>query len=568
MVPCGKADRWRAVVQRLRPSCLILPPLLLSCLVLFGPLQNPNSWLKGVPDGNQKRDTEASSVPRGETGEAHGSGNRELGRRKLGEVEEGKDGAGGEKISGVVAADALPIVEVLSEGDEGENPIRSEGEGDEQDANGANGQLENEDGGEVWTGGGKGGFQEVGTGSNAVDQKSREGIDESDPALLRQRARLDWIVEHLKEPEEGWPERRDKTEPTGSVYHDAGRFRATYRFMEKYLRIYVYSERNHPLTHTAGCKDIYAIDGIIFNNLVEGSKFFTRDQKKANLFFIPLSFVNLVQYLWDHERNYDSMKAYVRAYIDSISARYNYWNRTGGADHFMLTCHDWGPYLSEAHKELEHNAIRVMCNAKENVTLVPGKDLGLPEINVQGTIVDPKKLGGLPPAERTILAFFAGADHGPTRPVLFKYWLEKDKEVVVYQKIPENVLKKMSYDDHMQRSKFCLCPGGYEVNSPRIVEAIYADCVPVIIADGFSLPFSDTLNWSTFSVRVPEAQIPDLKDILSAVPEAQYIAMQKNLRVVRQHFVINDPPKSYDVFHMILHSLWLQRLHLHESGRI
>jgi hypothetical protein len=61
---------------------------------------------------------------------------------------------------------------------------------------------------------------------------------------------------------------------------------------------------------------------------------------------------------------------------------------------------------------------------------------------------------------------------------------------------------------------------GYEVNSPRIVEAIYYECVPVIIADNFVLPFDDALNWSTFSVAVPERDIPKLKEILLAIPES------------------------------------------------
>mgnify|MGYP002775961587 FL=1 len=72
----------------------------------------------------------------------------------------------------------------------------------------------------------------------------------------------------------------------------------------------------------------------------------------------------------------------------------------------------------------------------------------------------------------------------------------------------------------MTKSKFCLCPAGFEVNSPRLVEAIYYDCIPVIIADGFVLPFSDVLNWDVFSLRVKEKDIPRLKEILENVPLA------------------------------------------------
>ncbi|KAF3669775.1 hypothetical protein FXO37_08849 [Capsicum annuum] len=63
---------------------------------------------------------------------------------------------------------------------------------------------------------------------------------------------------------------------------------------------------------------------------------------------------------------------------------------------------------------------------------------------------------------------------------------------------------------------------GYEVNSPRIVEAIYYECVPVIIADNFALPFSEVLNWTAFSVVVSEKDIPKIKDILSNIPLRPY----------------------------------------------
>lgn len=64
------------------------------------------------------------------------------------------------------------------------------------------------------------------------------------------------------------------------------------------------------------------------------------------------------------------------------------------------------------------------------------------------------------------------------------------------------------------------------MNSPRIVEAIYNECVPVIIADEFVLPFSDILNWESFSLHVRESDIPNLKTILQNVTMERHAAMQ------------------------------------------
>lgn len=226
-----------------------------------------------------------------------------------------------------------------------------------------------------------------------------------------------------------------------------------------------------------------------------------------------------------------------------------------------------GPYTLTEHEELTKSTIKALCNADVSQWIFNAdKDVSLPETIMRNPRRPHKSLGGRRVSQRPILAFFAGRSHGRVRPALVKYWNDRDDDMRIYGPLPNRASRVMSYPQHMQSSKYCICPMGFEVNSPRIVEAIYYECVPVIIADNFVPPLNDVLNWDAFSVIVPEKDIPKLKEILVAIPLRRYLVMQDNVKRLQKHFVWNRRPVRYDLFHMILHSIWSSRVnHIHSS---
>ncbi|RWW21727.1 hypothetical protein GW17_00014110 [Ensete ventricosum] len=332
----------------------------------------------------------------------------------------------------------------------------------------------------------------------------------------------------------------------------------SYLEMEKLFKVYVYEEGEPPLFHDGPCRSIYSSEGRFIHGIDMDTWFRTRDPDLAHVFFLPFSVVKMVKLIYK-PKSFDisPITRTIADYISVIAERYPYWNRSLGADHFMLSCHDWGPHASKALSHLYGDSIRVLCNANTSEGFNPRKDVSLPEINLK-TDVMADMMGGPSASRRPVLAFFAGGDHGPVRPLLLQAWKGRDPDVQVHEYLPRGV----SYYAMMRRSRFCLCPSGYEVASPRVVEAIYLGCVPVTISHRYVLPFSDVLNWKAFSVQVSPEDIPDLKRILTAISPRQYIRMQRRVRMVRRHFEVNSPPRRFDVFHMILHSVWLRRLNV------
>uniref|UniRef100_A0A0E0JD60 Exostosin GT47 domain-containing protein n=2 Tax=Oryza punctata TaxID=4537 RepID=A0A0E0JD60_ORYPU len=346
------------------------------------------------------------------------------------------------------------------------------------------------------------------------------------------------------------------------LFRNVSIFRRSYELMERLLKVFVYHDGAKPIFHSPELKGIYASEGW-FMKLMEGNQHFVvRDPNRAHLFYLPYSSHRLEHNLYVPGSNtIEPLSIFVKNYIDFISAKFPYWNRTKGADHFFVACHDWGPYTTKLHDELRKNTIKALCNAdiSEGV-FIHGRDVSLPETFLRSPRRPLRGIGGKPAAERSILAFFAGQMHGRVRPVLLQYWGGKDADMRIYDRLPHRITRRMNYVQHMKSSKYCICPMGYEVNSPRIVEAIYYECVPVIIADNFVLPFDDALNWSAFSVVIPEKDVPKLKQILLEIPEDQYMAMQSNVQRVQRHFIWHPNPIKYDIFHMILHSVWYSRV--------
>lgn len=399
--------------------------------------------------------------------------------------------------------------------------------------------------------------KDTGNGSTSADGRHEKShVEEIEEGLARARAA---ILEAARK--RSYTSYKEETFiPRGSIYRNPYAFHQSHIEMEKRFRVWTYPEGEPPLFHHGPVNNIYSIEGQFIDEMESGkSPFMASHPDEALAFFLPISVVNIIRFVYRPYTNYsrDRLQKIVEDYIRIVSYKYPYWNRSRGADHFMVSCHDWAPDASTGNPNLFRNFIRVLCNANTTEGFRPIKDVSLPEIYLPyGKLSPPHQIQAS--TNRSILAFFAGGDHGDIRKKLFDVWKDKDDHIQVHEYLP----KTLNYTELMGRSKFCLCPSGYEVASPRVVESIHAGCIPVIISDNYVLPFSDVLNWNQFSIQIPIDKIPEIKTILEGISISKYLEMQKKVKLVRRHFVLNRPSQPFDVMHMVMHSVWLRRLNI------
>lgn len=349
-----------------------------------------------------------------------------------------------------------------------------------------------------------------------------------------------------------------KNELYAPLYRNASMFQRSYELMEQTLKVYIYKEGDRRIFHRPPLEGIYASEGWFMKQMEANKHFVTKRPKEAHLFYLPFSSRQLEETLYvPNSHSHKNLIQHLKDYVDTISSKYPFWNRTEGADHFLVACHDWAP--SETKRQMA-NCIRALCNADVKEGFNFGKDVSLPETYVRKARNPLRDVGGKAPSKRTTLAFYAGNMHGYLRPILLQYWGNNvDPDMQIFGRLPRTKDNR-NYINYMKSSKYCICPRGYEVNSPRVVEAIFYECVPVIISDNFVPPFFETLNWESFAVFVAEKDIPNLKNILLSIPEKTFFRMHMRVKKVQKHFLWHPNPLKYDLFHMILHSIWYNRV--------
>lgn len=98
----------------------------------------------------------------------------------------------------------------------------------------------------------------------------------------------------------------------------------------------------------------------------------------------------------------------------------------------------------------------------------------------------------------------------------------------------------------MGNARFCLVPKGKSAWSLRFYEALFANCIPVVLSDYWELPFEDFLQVTDFIIKWPMSEVGDgLLDFLRQLPDEVLEAYMDRSRQNRCWYVY--PPLLHEI---------------------
>lgn len=150
--------------------------------------------------------------------------------------------------------------------------------------------------------------------------------------------------------------------------------------------------------------------------------------------------------------------------------------------------------------------------------------------------------------DKTIFASFRGVLSHPSRAALHR--LHDGNNYICELVAADNHADKFdatsgdgdrSYADLMARSLFAFVPRGDALFSYRLLEALAFGCIPVVLSDGWVLPFDRTISWGDAAVSFPEAAIPEIPYFLEQFKPGRIAALQRGARAIyAAHFATMD----------------------------
>ncbi|GIY76349.1 exostosin-1 [Caerostris extrusa] len=99
-----------------------------------------------------------------------------------------------------------------------------------------------------------------------------------------------------------------------------------------------------------------------------------------------------------------------------------------------------------------------------------------------------------------------------------------------------NINGRFDYQVLLENATFCLVPRGRRLGSFRFLEALQAGCVPVLLSNGWELPFSDVVHWGKATVWADERLLLQVPDMIRSIPPTKVHSYRQQTQVLWNNY--------------------------------
>lgn len=281
-------------------------------------------------------------------------------------------------------------------------------------------------------------------------------------------------------------------------------------------------------------------------SVIQDSRYYTPDPTQACLFVLAIDTLDRDTLSADFVRN-------VPARLQKLKL----WN--GGVNHVIFNLYS-GTWPDYAEENLGFDPGKAIL-AKASMSLThfrPGFDVSIPLFHKN----HPER-GGEPghvltnnfPVSKKYLLAFKGKRyvHGigsETRNSLYHLHNERDIVLVTTcrhgkswkenkdQRCDEDNAEYDRYDYEvlLQNATFCLVPRGRRLGSFRFLEALKAGCIPVLLSNGWALPFAQVIDWRQAVIWADERLLLQVPDIVRSVSATKVLALRQQTQILWERY--------------------------------
>ncbi|XP_071357343.1 exostosin-1b [Trachinotus anak] len=269
---------------------------------------------------------------------------------------------------------------------------------------------------------------------------------------------------------------------------------------------------------------------------IEGSRFYTSDPGQACLFVLSLDTLDRDQLSPQYVHN-------LKTKVQNLPL----WN--DGRNHLIFNLYSgtWPDYTEDLGFDIGQAMLAKASISTENFR--PNFDVSIPLFSKEHPRTGGErgylKYNSIPPFRKYMLVFkgkrYLTGIGSDTRNALYHVHNAEDVVLLTTCKHGKDWQKhkdarcdkdnaeydKYDYKEMLHNSTFCLVPRGRRLGSFRFLEALQAACVPVMLSNGWELPFSEIIDWNTAAVIGDERLLLQIPTTVRSIHQDKILSLRQ-----------------------------------------